>query len=182
MKKLWLILLSFAILSLLSAPYALIAYMCYLGLCGGNPARLIAQHYTTFYGYFMWIYPLMTSLALLLALSLKKTHLRLSTIFLLIPVICFLPLVYVEWKSHQIASQYQHEKNSPNIVRPTDYSCTPGKFIRPHYHHNYYFYDYDMAGEYGQVTAYDNLETLRIELNKHSINLDNCKNQAGQTL
>lgn len=181
MKTLRTVLFYLVIFSLLSVPYSIFAYLCYLGLCGGAPASLVAKNYTAFYGYFIWVYPVITIAALILSRIFKNSNLKLSILFLVVPLLCLTPFLYVEFKAEQITGNYQDEQDAKHRVKPTDYACAPGKFIRKEYN-VYYFYDYNLSGDSGSMTAYYSLKALQEAMSNSSITLSDCKNESGESL
>lgn len=93
-------------LSLIVVPYSLMAYFCYEGLCGGAAATTIAKHYKNFYGYFWWIYLLVVIVSLIFSRIFKNRYANISFVFLLVPLLCLIPFVYVEYQADKIESQY----------------------------------------------------------------------------
>lgn len=169
------------ILSLLVVPYSLIAYFCYLGLCGGRPASLIAEKYTSFYGYFFWIYFLVVVVSLIISRIFKNRQRFISTFFLLIPLLCLIPFAYVEYNVWVIQHDFYEKAHFYNRAHAEDYSCAAGQFIRV-VGKNYHLFDFDLSGESGSVTQYNNLNELKAALERKGMSLDKCKNQSGAML
>lgn len=84
--------------SLLVAPYALIAYLCYAGLCGGAEAEEVRSHpfYMKMWSYYIWLYPLIVFICLYLSRRFSHNPI-ISMLMLCIPMICLIPFVYLSF-------------------------------------------------------------------------------------
>jgi hypothetical protein len=181
MRALRTIMIILILLSLLLIPYSLIAYACYLGICGGQPASEIGAKYTRFYGYFSWIYLIVVIVSLYTSrLFKKKNQLKNSIYCLLIPFIALIPFIYVEWGAGVIQGKYTAQHREYNTPHPADYVCSPGKFIRSN--KDYLYFDFDIKGDSGSMTAYQNYDELKKALAEKSIDISACKNQNDEHL
>lgn len=174
-------LLQIAVLaSLLIAVYSFIAYLCYLGLCGGGAAREIGKQYGSFYGYFWWIYLLIALGSLFVSrLFYHKNNIRAANYSLLIPLICLLPYWYVSIQVGLIESKFEKSKIEYYTPKAEDYICSPQKFIRLG---DKGYYLFDVTKNTQVTTFYRNLSELNKALLTSKLNTQQCKNKSGKVI
>lgn len=165
------------LVSLLLVPYSFFAYLCYLGLCGGGESHAIGMRFTSFYGYFSWIYFLIAIFSLIFSHILnKKNHAKISLGILYIPLIALIPYIYVEINAEIIHQEFQKKRLEYYSPRNEDFVCAPGKFIRYENEH-YYYFNYDNTYSSGTMTFYKNLDALKNEFKQNKIDILICKNK-----
>lgn len=158
-------------LSLLLVPYSGIAYLCYLGLCGGAEAYEIGKKYVTFYGVFMWGYPLLVFPSLYFS--------RRSSYVLCIPLLALLAFLYVELDVMHIHAKYVKMHQDAITPKADDYVCDAEKFVRVD-RRGYSLFNYKHGS--GSTTFAQSSAELQEMLQRLHVNPADCKTANGSIL
>ncbi|KTD20809.1 Uncharacterised protein [Legionella lansingensis] len=177
------ILITFLWLSLLIVPYALIAYACYAGLCGGPEAEEMRTKIgVQIWGYYIWLYPLIVFFCLYFSRKFAKGTIH-SMVILVIPLICLLPAIYALSQERSISNKYRQQQAKYYSAQPNDFVCASGKFIRYDRSDPGHFYFFEsQSHSYGVswgVTYFYQYEELKNFLAANHIVIEQCKNQKG---
>lgn len=167
------ILVTITLLILIPA-YSLLSWSCYAGLCGGGMNAEIGAKYGDFYAMFGLIYPIIVLIVLITYFVYHR--IKSFKMILIIPFLCLIPFVYVEFQAQQIANKYQNEADKYYNPNPEDYVCAPGKFIRNNGAKSYLYFQ--VNGGSKVVSNYD-YQALVNALQNDKVDISQCKNKAG---
>lgn len=174
-------LLVFIWISFILVPYSFFAYLCYLGLCGGEESREVGLKYGSFYGYFFWLYFIIVIASLIASrLFTKANKQQISLFVLFVPIVSLLPFLYVTINVEIIHSKYENQRYEYNSPHADDFVCAPGKFIRMDGQNRYLYFDYDKSYTSGSTSYFNNKEDLLEHMRKTSIDIYQCKNKSGK--